>query len=156
MAHIQPQRLLDELAHSAGLSNLKLDTEGRLTLSFDGKVEVTIDSEQEDNRLVLSALIGELGAAPGAAILLELLDGNFFWQGTGGPTLAVERTSGRVVLVEQLPLAGLDARRLEAALNGFVAAAMRWHDRLVGAAAAADMPAPTLDQHLLAALQFRA
>lgn len=156
MPHAQSQRLLDELARSAGLSNLQLDAEGRLTLAFDGKVEVTIDSEPEESRFVLSALIGELGTAPAAAILLELLDGNFFWQGTGGPTLAVERASGRVVLVEQLPLAGLDGHRLEAALNGFVAAGMRWHDRLAGAAAAADMPEPALDQHLLAALQFRA
>lgn len=153
---MQPQRLLDDLARSAGLPGLKLDAEGRLTLSFDDRLEVTIDSEPEEGRFVLSALVGEVGTAPGAAILGELLDGNFFWQGTGGPTLAVERATGRVVLVEQLPLAGLDARRLEAALNGFVAAGIRWHDRLVGAAAAADMPAPVDSGHLLAALQFRA
>ena len=156
MPHKQPQRLLDDLARSAGLPELKLDADGRLTLAFDGRIEVTIDSEPEESRLVLSALVGELGREPPAALLAELLDANFFWQSTAGATLAVERTSGRVVLVEQLALAGLDASRLEAALNGFVAAGIRWHDRLSGAAATADMPLPVADWHLVAAGHMRA
>jgi hypothetical protein len=60
------------------------------------------------------------------------------------------------VLVEQLALAGLDVPRLEAALNGFVAAGIRWHGRLSGAAATADMPLPAGDWHLMAAGHMRA
>jgi hypothetical protein len=129
---MRAQQLLNDLGRLSGLGELALDEAGRLTLRFDDSVEVTFEEEAQDGRLVLSALLGEVGAEPSPAVLSELLDANFFWQRTGGATVAVERVSGRVVMTEALRLQGLDVPTFEVAVETFVAAAVRLSRRLAG------------------------
>ena len=126
------QDVLAELGRLIGLGALPLNAEGRLTLTFDSALEVTLEHEPEDERLVLWALLGELGVDRSPALLNELLDANFLWHATGGATLAVEQASGRVVIAQALSLAGLTAVTLERAIEGFVNAATHWGRRIAG------------------------
>ncbi len=140
------QRILDELGVLAGLGPLPLDADGRLTLAFDGRLEVTLEHEPEDGRLVLWALLAELGAERPVALLGELLDANFLWQGTGGATLALEHGSGKVVLSQALPIMGLEVTALQRAIEGFVTAAMHWSRHIAegGSHESGDTDAPGL------------
>lgn len=131
MPHLGLQAVLDELGRLAGLGSLPLDADGRLTLAFDGRLEVTLEHEPDEGRLILWALLAELGTERPLALLGELLDANFLWQGTGGATLSLERGSGKVVLSQALPTMGLEVTAMQRALEGFVTAAMHWSRHIV-------------------------
>ena len=113
----QVQVLLRDLGGLVGLPELGLDADGHCSLVFDGRVEVDLAYAEGDDRLTVAALLGRLPADAPAERYLELLDANFFWRGTEGATLGVERDSGTVVLLEALPLAGLDIGGLDRAME---------------------------------------
>jgi hypothetical protein len=130
MTHRDVQSVLDELGRSAGLGALPLSADGRLTLTFDDKLEVTLEHEADEERLLLWTLLAELGAERPPALLAELLDADFLGQGTGGATLAVEHRSGKVVLWQSLPAPGLGVATLEQTIETFVTAATRWRHHI--------------------------
>jgi hypothetical protein len=127
----QVQLLLHDLGKVIGITDLTLGENGRCELTVNDRLEVEI-SFSDDDRLVLAASVGEMPADAPAERYATLLDANFFWRGTSGATLAVERDSRTVVLVEGVALAGLDARKLETRLGSFVNSAQAWMDRLSG------------------------
>jgi hypothetical protein len=131
---------------------MPLNADGRLTLTFDGRLEVTLEHEPEEGRLVLWALLAEFGAERPPALLAELLDANFLWRATGGATLALEQGSGKVVLSQALPVAGLEAAALERAIETFVSAAMHWSAHIAAGGTDARpgvTPPQSPDQHHL-------
>ena len=134
----QVQVLLRDLGGLVGLPELGLDADGHCSLVFDGRVEVDLAYAEGDDRLTVAALLGRLPVDAPAERYLELLDANFFWRGTEGATLGVERDSGTVVLLEALPLAGLDIGGLERHLDVFVATAETWVQALAAGGGAAD------------------
>jgi hypothetical protein len=131
----QVQLLLRDLGKLVGLGELGLDADGRCRLLIDGRLEIEISTGEGDDRLILAALVGELKADAPPELYATLLDANFFWRGTNGATLGVERESRTVVLLETLPLAGLDIGRLEGRLQAFVNSAEAWVERLADAPA---------------------
>jgi hypothetical protein len=149
MTHRDVQSVLDELGRSAGLGALPLSADGRLTLTFDNQLEVTLEHEAEEERLLLWALVAELGTERPPALLAELLDADFLGQGTGGATLAVEHRSGKMVLWQSLPVPGLGAVTLERTIETFVTAATRWRQHIAtgGEEDAAPGGSPALHDH---------
>lgn len=111
-----------------GLDGLALDEAGIGTLFIDD-VAVNLELDEGSGRLLLYAGLGIPEGDP-AAIHVELLEANLFWQGTGGATLALQPETGAVLLVQALPVAGLDAIGFETALQRFVDTAEAWEQRL--------------------------
>jgi hypothetical protein len=133
----QVQLLLHDLGKRIGISDLTLNESGRCELTINDSLPIEI-SAGDDDRIVIAALIGEMAADAPPAQYAMLLDANFFWRGTNGATLAVDRDSRAVVLIEGVSLAGLDAPGLEMRLGSFVNSAQAWMDRLAGKAEASD------------------
>lgn len=127
--------LLRELGQRLGLADLDLDEDGHAALAFDDVlVDFEFDAAQE-GRLLLYAYLGEPQGGEPAALLRAMLEANFFWRGTGGATLSLERATGGAVLALPVAIAGLDYGTFERTLEGFVAAAETWMKRLAAAAA---------------------
>jgi hypothetical protein len=126
----QVQLLLRDLGRLVGLNDLALDADGRCSLLVDERAEVEISFVDGEDHLILAARLGELPADAPPERYATLLDANFFWRGTNGGTLGVERDSRTVALLDTVPLAGLDVGRLEARLGTFVDTAEEWIGRL--------------------------
>jgi len=141
----QVQLLLRDLGKLVGMNDLALDEHGRCALLIDDRLEISVTFANGDDHLVMAALVGELPADAPQERYAALLDANFFWRGTNGATLGVDRDTRAVVLLERLPITGLYVGHLEAILGDFVDSGLDWMNRLAnhtdepqGASAAAD------------------
>lgn len=128
--------LVNEYARSIGLSPVSLDEEGRCSLLFDDKFSVTLEPHRESRALVLFAELGPVPAGRELDFCQKMLEGNYFWQHTGGlGTLAlapeedphVPRTAA---LMYQAPLQSLDFGTFQNRLSDFVDTAEAWMDYL--------------------------
>ncbi len=131
----QVQLLLADLGGLVGISSLALNEKGQCTLVVDERIEIGLSFNDGDDTMVMASVVGQMPPEPATDRYAMLLDANFFWRGTGGATLGVERDSGTIVLVEPVALSGLQIGRLEARLGGFVKAAREWTDRLAAPSA---------------------
>lgn len=127
----QVQLLLNDLGKIVGIPDLAL-RDGQCALLIDDRLELEISHADGDDRLVLAALLGKMPADAGPERYLDLLDANFFWRGTEGATLGIDRDSDSVVLVDSIHVANLHAGDLEAKLGRFVRAAQDWTARIAG------------------------
>lgn len=80
--------------------------------------------------MVLFSFLGELPRASRARQLAAMMEGNFFWQGTGGATLSLEVGSRSGVMMMPVPLAGLTAQALHDMVEDFVNTTEEWIERL--------------------------
>ena len=128
--------LVNEYASDIGLGSLSLDAAGRCSLLFDDKFSVTLESQPETNALIFFAEIGSIPADREQDFCRVMLEGNYFWQHTGGlGTLAiVPRVDPHVprtaALLYQTPLHSLDYGTFQNRLSDFVDTAEAWIDYL--------------------------
>ncbi len=124
--------ILTDYARLLGMRELAFDEDGQCQLRFGDEVHVALGLADNDGRLVLAAPLGEVPGAIKEEIQAEMLDANYLWQGTGGPTLSIERQTGVAAACMALPTAGLTAERLEADIDQLIAVAEDWIGRLRG------------------------
>lgn len=122
-------RLLADFGESIGIPQLGFDDKGCCCLVFDNQILANIAFEERLARLVLFSYLGQVRRS-GARTYAGMLEGNFFWQGTGGATLSIEGGSGSAVLIQALPLATLDAETFHKTMEDFVNTAEHWIGRL--------------------------
>lgn len=127
--------VLSDYARLLGMRDLALDEDGQCQLQFGDEVHVAFGLADNDGRLVLAAPLGEVPGVMKEEIQAEMLDANYLWQGTGGPTLSIERESGTAAACVAMPTAGLTADQLEADIDRLVAVAEDWMGRLRNAKA---------------------
>lgn len=84
------------------------------SLVFDDEIGSTIDAEWNESTesVVLTAEVATVPAPARARAFEALLQYNYFWSEHGGVRTALANSSGDVVLLFDLPLAGLDLPRL--------------------------------------------
>ncbi|MDR2050643.1 MAG: type III secretion system chaperone [Deltaproteobacteria bacterium] len=83
-------------------------------------------------------LFMELGVLPSgeerSGLCEDMLQGNMFFQGTGGPALGLDRERGVAALNLRLFLPGLNIENFRGNLEIFLAAAEFWRARIAGGA----------------------
>ena len=123
----QAQQLLADFGASLGLDGLSLDEDGHCALAFD-EVMVNIDFIEETQDLLFYSALGISDEAQRSdpAILLPLLQANYFGMGTAGGQIGIDKTSGMVTLSRAYPLQLLDLQGLTASLQAFVSTAEYW------------------------------
>ena len=126
----QVELLLRDLGKLVGIDALGLDENGRCALVVDGDLEIEISIADGGSGLVLAGFIGKLPADAPRELYADLLEANFFWRGTAGATLGIERDSASVVMVECLPVQGLHVSQLEQRLAAFVESARSWTTKI--------------------------
>lgn len=137
-------RLLRLFGEAIGIPSLSFDEAGSCCLVFDADILVNIALEERLGRLVLFSYLGNAPDHRQGQALSMLLQGNFFWQGTDGATLAIEGGSRSSVLMRELPLDRLDAALFQEAVERFVNTAEHWIARLRDAGDDGPAPMPAL------------
>jgi hypothetical protein len=123
-------RILARLAKSLHLSELSLDNNQHCMLMFDDKIVLNLELDEKHEHLVAYAYLGEVPLVGRENIFEKLLEPNFFWNGTNGMTIGIDKQSQTVVLMMrfQLPLKNPDT--FEENLADFVDTTESWMHKL--------------------------
>ena len=129
------EHLLRDLGNEAGLGALELDEAGYCGLVFDRKIDVGVLLSSDERGVRLFSTVGELRDEDVTKAYRQLLLANHFWQQTGGGTLCLDDTlepheAGTVLLIRELPLAGLESSAFRDMVTVFVDAVEFWQARL--------------------------
>lgn len=140
-------RLLTDFGNALGLDGLSLDDSGYCCLSFDD-VLLSIESVGDSSLVLLYSSLGTLREDAGPAVCRQLLEANYFFQGTAGATIGLDGTTGAVVITRVVDVAGMEVLDWEAVIKAFVDAAESCAGRLDAAPAsdAAVAPPSRLEQ----------
>ncbi len=93
-------------------------------------VDIVVREAEDRESADISADLGELPAAGGDALLLEMLEANHLFGGTGGAALSVDGT--RAKLERRVPLTELGRGEGSRVLAPFLATAGRWRGIIAG------------------------
>lgn len=99
-------------------------------------VDIVVREAEDRESADISADLGELPAAGGDALLLEMLEANHLFGGTGGASLSVDGT--RAKLERRVPLTELGRGEGSRVLAPFLGTAGRWRGIVAGAGGARD------------------
>lgn len=131
------QTLLTRLAEQLNIEGLQLDNTGYCLVTVDQKIDLSIEFNEETQSAIFTTLCGVLpaeGCESRAAILLELLDANYYWAGSGGATLSTNSDLGTVYLQFRESAAQLDQARLEEILQALLDGTDFWQSKLLAPA----------------------
>ena len=124
----QLETVLQELGEKMGIGAVKLDEGGVARLLFDGATVLDLQYFRESSALGMMISVQELPDDCDASILRALLAAPL---GSGHLTPGVfptlDQQSGEVLLMRVLPLAGLSADSLAAAMETLLLCAEAWH-----------------------------
>ena len=99
-------------------------------------VDIVVREAEDHESADISADLGELPAAGGEALLLEMLEANHLFGRTGGAALSVE--GSRAKLERRVPLTDLGRGEGSRILAPFLETAGRWRGIVAGAGGARD------------------
>lgn len=123
--------LIEALANHVGLPDDSGFAE-TLTMSVDDVavgIQYVFDSSEES--VVLYCDLGPIPEQKERDIYRNLLEGNYFWTGTGGATLGVNSETGHALVAHAMPLEELDAEGLAAAIDAFADVGQFWTQFIV-------------------------
>ena len=124
------QSWLDALAHQEGITDLRLDERGLLGLQTDSGLQIELEVPAESGLLYLRAGLGELPAQDRESVLTQLMSFNFLLDQAGGATFALDAERQQLALSVCQGLGHLDATDFANLLQGFIAAAVDWQDKI--------------------------
>lgn len=130
MALIFSNQFLTVLRTALEDETLVFDKDNSLQFQFGEGVEVSALRSEESERIIMYADLGELPNPPEPQMLLDFLDANCFWEGTGGATLSILREPDHpihLILAQQF---SAPTEFLEEQIKVFLAAAYGWSLRL--------------------------
>ena len=122
--------LLKHIGDGLNLPNLCLDDNNHCILLFDEKIVLNMDFDQEGNKLVIYAYIGEIPLECRELVFEKALEGNFFWNETDGGTLGVDKQSQSLVLAKSYTLPIEKFNDFEDQLASFVEIVEKWIVRI--------------------------
>jgi len=126
----QVNELLKHIGEGLNLLDLCLDDNNHCILLFDEKIVLNMDFDEEGNKLVIYAYIGEIPLECREAIFEKALEGNFFWNETDGGTLGIDKQSQSLVIAKAFPLPLTDFNTFEDQLATFVEVVEKWITRI--------------------------
>ena len=128
------QDLIAQLAQETKLFDLKLDENGCARLVFDQSINIDIEHVQDENQLVLYAVL-ELPQTGDnrSAVLEKLLKANYFGRGTGGAVFSLDPWKNDILLTKTLDLNHCDWVEFSNALDSLVNAVEHWQAELTAA-----------------------
>jgi hypothetical protein len=120
--------LMSELGPLLPAEVTELAAESLWTVSLEDGGVLFVDHDVERDRLVLSAEIGEPGGEALHGVYEALLVYNSQWPSTGGAGLALDRPSGRVLLLYDVPVVNLEPIQLLGIARGFLDSLQAWRE----------------------------
>ncbi|WP_299009080.1 type III secretion system chaperone [uncultured Shewanella sp.] len=131
MSHEKLQWQLTDYAASVGMDNIQLDKNGYCCLNFKEDLLLNIQWHKNSERVVFYIHCGVLTEDGNIEIYRDLLGANLFWQDSGGATLAVDKESNEVWLMDKKLLASFDnVNDFSRYITSIVNIAEQWQRRL--------------------------
>jgi hypothetical protein len=127
-AHVEA--LVGEFGDAKGIADLALDDDDFVSLADEGDRAVNLEYFEEDGCLVLFTNVGEVPEERRFVLYEDLLKANFFWQLSGGATLALNPAGTRVMLVASIPVEVLDVPKLVLVFDHVATLAWGWASRI--------------------------
>ena len=118
MAKIGPQLELDAVS--------QFDDEQSWVLFVDDDLAITVDSDFDAGKLILSSDLVSPPEETRLATYELLLQYNCQWPETGGLRMGLDEPGGTIVQMFDLPLAGLDLERLVTVVQNFIDQTELW------------------------------
>ncbi|MFI0348300.1 MAG: type III secretion system chaperone [Chthoniobacterales bacterium] len=123
--------LLKKLGTNIGLTGLSANSYGFCSLRFDDRLTIDLECNEEQEKLIISSLIGTMITEQKEKFFSELLEANLLWGGTGGATIGVDPATLAVFICYQERLAGMEFSRFQELIKEFSDTALFWNQRLV-------------------------
>lgn len=124
--------LLSDLGNNIGLGPLKLDDGGVCRLVFDGDTSVDIEESGDlEHHLLMHSVVGYTPPEGRLAFYEKLLSGNYLGRQTVGGSLALDPSTGEVLLWRSLDTAQLGVEVFASKISDFVQTARHWSRELV-------------------------
>jgi hypothetical protein len=125
------QNLLREFGKTLGLDGLTFDEYGYCGLTIDDQV-INIEMDEPSAALLIYAFVGELPEKPDRAFYEMLLEADFFYKGTSGATLGIDRNTRVIMMAYRLPVGGLQLHRFLRVVENFTNMMELWHEKITG------------------------
>ena len=138
------QAVLDYINNAVGGDGLVFDANGVASLTLDESIACFFCLVEADHELVVTLYMGRVSEND-AALLYEMMCGNYMGGFTGGGTLGIDSEEGLLALHQNFPLPIDEPAWIEGQLSSLVGAARYWRDKLLAAqspsaGAAQDLP----------------
>ena len=112
-----------------GLPNLKLNENGVCSLNFDGKINVDIVYNKENDQCFFASPIGTVPAEGREEFFKQLLVSNAFGIENGGAVLGIEEEEDRVVLSYTFIASTFSFELFKTVLGNFVTMVENWQNK---------------------------
>ncbi len=113
------QNLIEELGKSIGIDELALDEEHRCNLIFDS-IPVSFELSKDEKSICTYSYLGDIDESEKRNIHSTLLDANYLMRSTAGSCFGVNKNSGRIALMREDRLHGMQLTELEAIVEKFI------------------------------------
>ncbi|NLY41340.1 MAG: type III secretion system chaperone [Desulfovibrionales bacterium] len=134
------QNILDHINQVIHGSGLTLDANNVASFTVDENIVCLFCVLEEEQALVVTLYLGRVEET-NAALLYEILCGNYMGAYTAGGTLGIDAEENLLALHHHFPLPIEEPAWLEEPLAGLIGAAQYWRDKLK--ASAEPMAAPS-------------
>jgi hypothetical protein len=99
-------------------------------LMFDDKIVLNLELDTKFGQLLVYAYLGEVPLVGRENIFEKLLETNFFWNGTDGFTICIDKQSQTVVIMTRFQLPLHNSETFEEKLADFVDTTEIWMHKL--------------------------
>jgi hypothetical protein len=124
------QKTFDEVSARTGMPRIELADDDSAALPFGEGMLLYVHYRGEMPEVDFTVPIGSVPAMKKASVYERLLSANFYWVGTHGATLSYQCDLDEVIIQYREDAHNLNAERLQSVLEGFLAVAMKWKEKL--------------------------
>jgi hypothetical protein len=129
MVRDQMQLLLKELGNTVGVPELEFDTNGYCVVYLD-EIPINMELGEEDESLFFYTHVGEVPGDGKPEFYEMLLDANWFYKGTAGGTLGIDKDSSVVSIIYRASTAELDTEKFQKIIENFANLSENWMTRI--------------------------
>ena len=123
-------QMLESFGNLVGIEGMGLDADNACTISFDEKIVLNLQFEEENHTLVVFSNLGKIEKDRQLELFSEMLEAGFYERARGGPSLGFIRETQTAMLISQADTRQLDFQALEALVEQVVNCAEAWIARI--------------------------
>lgn len=125
--------LLSDFYRKVGLADFVVNEDDYYCFTIDDSLLLELKYHPQSGVVDFFVQLGLIDPAKKDEILIEILDANVLWRGTGGVTLGQDSTTGMVTLAYQENVEHMSSTRFEQIIETVLISAEYWAGRVAGA-----------------------
>lgn len=122
--------LIKGFCQSVDMADPPINDDGYYSFLLDDNLSVEIQYELDSKMVSFFLQLGPITSTNRDGVIMDILDANVLWRGTGGGTLGLDSASGIVTLAYQESVESMLYSRFEAILGLLISNAEIWINRI--------------------------